>query len=134
MPLFDFSGDERAKVHAIKKRTLRMILEAGKSSYPNEFGAMLRAEEGVISELLLIPGTVAGEESALFKLHMVPIDFSVVGTVHTHPSHSCRPSGADLEFFRKYGWVHIIACMPFDRRSWACYDAMGEPRPLEVLG
>lgn len=134
MPLFDFSKDDRANVRAIKKRTLRMILEASKSSYPNEFGAMLRAEDGVINELLLIPGTVAGEESALFKLHMVPIDFSVVGTVHSHPSYSCEPSGADLEFFRKYGWVHIIACMPFDTRSWACYDATGEPRPLEIVG
>ncbi len=132
-PLFDFSKDERAKVYAIRRRTLRMILEASKSSYPREFGALLRAEKGVINELLLIPGTESGEESALFKLHMVPIDFSVVGTVHSHPIESSEPSGADLEFFRRYGWVHIIARYPFRKDCWSSYDALGYDKPLKVV-
>lgn len=133
MPLFDFSKDQRGKIHSIRKRTLRMILEASKSSYPEEFGAFLRAEKGVIRELILLPGTVSGQNHASFKLYMLPIDFTIVGTVHSHPSGACYPSDADLELFRKYGWVHIIACMPYDRNSWVAYDMTGEEKVLKVV-
>ncbi len=133
MPLFDFSKDERANIHSIKKRTLKMILEASRSSYPEEFGAILRARKGVIHELILLPGTISGERSALFRLHNLPIDFTVVGTAHSHPSGSCRPSGADLDLFRRFGWVHIIVCEPYDRRSWAAYDGRGARKELKVV-
>ena len=62
------------KVVAIRRKTLRMILEASKDTYPKEFAAILRAEEGVIEELLLLPGTVSGDVHAIFQLHMLPID------------------------------------------------------------
>lgn len=133
MPLFDFSKDERANVNAIRRRTLRMILEASKSSYPNEFGGLMRARKGVINELVLLPGTESGERAALFKLHMLPIDFTVVGTVHSHPSGEIYPSEADLELFRRFGFVHIIAGRPFDARSWRAFDFLGEPRKLDVV-
>ncbi len=133
MPLFNFAKDERANVKFIKKRTLRMILEASKSSYPEEFGAFLRAEKGIINELILLPGTVSGQRHASFKLYMLPIDFTIVGTVHSHPSGACYPSEADLQLFGKYGWVHIIACMPYDRSSWVAFDMTGEPKELKVV-
>lgn len=132
MPLFDFTKGKQ-QVHAIRKRTLKMILEAGRSSLPNEFGAILKAEEGVINQLWLLPGTESGESVALFKLHMLPVDFSVVGTVHSHPSGSCWPSGADTEFFSRFGYVHIIVCEPFNFRSWACYDGNGDRRELDIV-
>ncbi len=133
MPLLGLFKDDRANVNSIKKKTLKMILEASKSSYPEEFGAILRATKGVITELVLLPGTIQGERSALFKLHMLPIDFTIVGTVHSHPSGACYPSDADLDLFRRYGWVHIIACRPYSMKSWAAYDAAGEPKELEVV-
>ncbi len=134
MPLFDFSKDPRANVKGIRRRVLKMIMEASKSTLPNEFAAMMKSnDKGVIHELMLLPGTEAGESSAIFKLHMLPIDFSVVGTVHSHPSDSSRPSGADLDLFRRYGWLHIITHYPFDMDCWSCYDGRGEPHHLEVL-
>ncbi len=133
MPLFDFSKDERANIKSIKRKTLRMILEASKSQYPEEFGAFLRAEKGVIRELILLPGTILGERHAIFRLHNLPIDFTVVGTVHSHPSGECYPSDADLDLFRRYGWIHIIVCNPFDRDSWAAFDGAGNERPLRVI-
>jgi len=133
LPLFDFSKDDRANIHSIRKRTLRMILEASKSQFPEEFGALLRAEKGVIRELVLLPGTVSGHRHAIFHFSNLPIDFTIVGTVHSHPSGMCYPSQADLELFRKYGWIHIIACEPFDSTSWAVFDGTGEPRELKVV-
>jgi proteasome lid subunit RPN8/RPN11 len=133
LPLFDISKDARANVHSIRKRVLKMILEASKSSYPEEFGAFLRAEKGVIRELVLLPGTVSGQRHAIFRMHMLPIDFTIVGTVHSHPSGVCYPSAADLELFGRYGWIHIIVCSPYDKSSWAAFNIRGEPRELKIV-
>jgi len=109
------------------------INEAAVQTYPNEFVAALRAEKGVINELLMLPGTISGERSGTLQLHMMPIDFSVVGSVHSHPGHSARPSEADLAFFSHFGSVHIITCLPFDRTSWRVYNLYGQRIELQVV-
>ncbi|MFQ5910659.1 MAG: Mov34/MPN/PAD-1 family protein [Thermoplasmata archaeon] len=124
-------GRKRAKT--IKRETLQMILEASRETYPNEFGAILRAEEGVITELMLLPGTLSGSKSAIFQLHMLPIDLSVVGTAHSHPSGGIAPSGTDIVFFQKFGYIHIITGIPFDEDSWRAFDMYGEPIDLAVI-
>lgn len=125
--------EPRAEIRAIKKKALKMILESAKSSYPNEFGALLRAEEGEISEIILLPGTISGNEQAIFQLHMRPIDFSIVGSAHSHPSGVYLPSEADLDFFRRSGVVHIIVGYPFSMDDWAAYDVSGNRIELDVL-
>jgi len=110
-----------------------MILEASKDTYPKEFAAILRAEEGVITELLLLPGTISGDVHAVFQLHMLPIDFSVVGTIHSHPSGNYSPSEADLGLFSHFGRIHIIAGKPYTEGTWRAYDHYGTPWPLEVV-
>src|SRR2546428_11019489 len=79
-------------VSAIARKTLRMILEAFRDMYPREVGAILRAEEGTVTELILVPGTISGKRHAVFQLHALPADFAVVGTVHSHPSGVYEPS------------------------------------------
>lgn len=123
----------RTRVRAIRRHTLRMILEASRESHPREFGALLRAEGDEISELLLVPGTIGGNRHAIFQLHMMPIDFSVVGTVHSHPSPYPTPSRDDMEFFQRVGYVHLIAAYPYDEGSWRAWDRKGEPYPLDVV-
>jgi len=120
----------------IKKKCLDLILECAKSSYPKEFGGLLRVdtnEKHTIIELIVLPGTISGDSQAIFRLHMLPIDLTIVGTVHSHPSPSARPSGADLELFRKHGRVHIIAASPFNESSWRAYDFNGEEIDLKVV-
>lgn len=121
------------KVHGIRRKTLRMILEASKDTYPKEFAAILRAEEGVIEELLLLPGTISGDVHAIFQLHMLPIDFSVVGTIHSHPSGNYQPSDADRQLFSHFGRVHIITGYPYTERTWRAYDHYGEPRAMDIV-
>ena len=120
-------------VYAIRRKVLRMILEASKDIFPREFGAILRAEDGVITEILLVPGTVSGNKHAIFQLHMLPADFTVVGTVHSHPSGNYRPSDEDLMLFRKFGGLHIIVGYPYDERSWASWKHSGDRYELQVL-
>ena len=120
----------------IKRECLDLILEASKSSYPNEFGGLLRVDEEdehTIAELVLLPGTISGNSHAIFRMHMLPIDFSIVGTVHSHSSPVPRPSGADLELFQKRGQVHIIAASPFNMSSWKAYNYKGEEINLEII-
>jgi len=64
---------------------------------------------------------------------MLPIDFTVVGTVHSHPSGAISPSGADMAFFQKFGYIHIITGVPFNKDSWRAFDLYGEPISLEVV-
>lgn len=120
----------------ITSSCLSLIFESARSVYPKEFAGLLRVDSDVkdtISEVVLLPGTISGEAHAIFKLHMLPIDFSIVGTIHSHPSRSARPSTADLELFRKHGKIHIIVAYPFKGNSWAAYDHRGERVELDVI-
>ena len=111
----------------------KATLEFSKENYPMEFGGLLRAEKGIITEILLLPGTVSGESHAIFQFHMLPIDFSIVGTVHSHPSYNFHPSNADRALFSKFGNTHIIVGMPFNQNSWQGYDYKANFIELEVI-
>lgn len=117
----------------IRRRILHMILEAGKAQMPQEFGAMLRAEHGIIEELVLVPGTLSGDSSAIFQMHMLPVDSSIIGTIHTHPSPIPYPSAADTALFERYGRVHIIAAVPFGPDDWRAFDHRSRMVQVEVV-
>ncbi len=120
----------------IKQECLDLILECAKSNYPNEFGGLLRIDQDLkntITEIVILPGTISGDAHAIFQLHMLPIDFSIVGTVHSHPSPSAKPSKADLSLFNKFGKIHIIAAGPFNQTSWKAFDYMGNEIEITII-
>lgn len=132
-------GTEGAKLgdppRAITRHVLDSALASARSAYPNEFGAVLRADPpGLVSELLLIPGTTAGRRHANFQFYMLPADLAVVGTVHSHPSGALHPSDADTRLFRNWGRRHLILGSPFGPGSWRAYDSNGRPVDLPVVG
>jgi len=121
---------------SITHQCLSLICESAKSVYPNEFAGLLRVDEErkhVISEIVLIPGTISGNHHALYRMHMKPVDFSIVGTVHSHPSGSFHPSEADLQMFRKYGRINIIIANPYALDSWRAYDGNGDVVDMHIL-
>jgi proteasome lid subunit RPN8/RPN11 len=107
--------------------------EAAKSTYPDEFLCVHREIDGVISEMVMLPGTVFGDEHSFINRWMEPIDFSIAGSAHSHPGFSNMPSDADKDFFSNMGGVHFITCQPYDRTSWKAYDSRGEPLDIEVI-
>jgi len=121
------------ELKGIARDTLRFILEASRSSHPLEFIGLLRPIDGVIAEVLLIPGSEASNQSATLRFDMVPLTSGSVGTVHSHPSPYPNPSREDLFFFSRHGRYHIIAAYPYTEDSWRCYDAAGRELTLEVL-
>lgn len=128
--------EQPRKQWKIERKCLDLIFESAKSAYPNEFGGLLRVDDDLkdtISEVVLLPGTISGDSHAIFRMHMRPIDFSLVGTVHSHPSYSFRPSSADLQLFQKHGKVHIITANPFNDISWGAYEYTGKEIDIEVV-
>ena len=122
----------RKKIRGIARDTLKFILEASRSSMPVEFAGLLQVDDDIITEVMILPGTESSRMSALIRLYMLP-NMQVVGSAHSHPSSDIRPSKPDILFFSRTGNYHIIVGPPFDESSWACYDAAGERREIQVL-
>ncbi len=124
------------KIRGIERECLELIKESARSSHPNEFAGLLSVgdDKAIISEIVLLPGTISGSRHAMYQLTMAPVDYSIVGTVHSHPSPHPIPSEADIHLFQKYGRVHLIIAMPYDDASWRAYDFKGERIELEVVG
>ncbi len=104
--------------------------------HPQEVVLLLRgrAERGrvLVEEYVFPPYARAGRNYAGFPSHMLPMDFSVVGTAHSHPSGSLRPSRADLDNF--YGRIMVIVAYPYAEDSVAAYNGRGEPLQVAVIG
>lgn len=123
----------RTKLKGIYIELIDAFNEAARSVHPEEFLCMLRADEGILSEMVLIPGTIYGDAHSFLNDWMAPLDFSLIGTMHSHPGYSNEPSPEDLSYFSNRGGVHIISCMPYDRNSWESYDSRGEVYELEIF-
>lgn len=123
---------KKRKIRGIARDTLQFILEASRSSLPTEFAGLLQAEDDIITEVLILPGTESSRMSALVRLYMLP-NMQVVGSAHSHPSGVLTPSKPDIQFFAHTGDYNIIVGPPFDLSSWACYDVEGLRRDLPIL-
>lgn len=122
-------------VVSIGEEELRAIFQAAKSVYPRETVLFLRGKakkEGVrIAELVIPPLATLGHGFTNVPLHMLPMDFSLVGTVHSHPNGNLTPSVIDYNHF--FGKILIIVGYPFtDERHIAAYSRDGEQMRLEI--
>jgi len=62
---------------------------------------------------------------------MLPMDFSIVGTAHSHPSGNITPSNTDLNHF--FGPVLMIVGFPFtNEKNVGVYNRNGERLLLHV--
>jgi proteasome lid subunit RPN8/RPN11 len=118
----------------IDRELLGSMLSFARGVHPNEIVLLLRGEadggEMIIEEFLLPPFGTSGRGFAEFRPHMLPIDFSIVGTSHSHPSGSARPSPTDLNHF--YSKVMMIAAYPYTDEFVAAYNSKGEVLPLKI--
>jgi proteasome lid subunit RPN8/RPN11 len=119
----------------IDSELLTAILESGKSLYPKETVLLLRGKKQKdairVSDLLIPPLVSHGRHSAYTPLHMLPVDFSIMGTLHSHPSGNLTPSSTDLNHF--FGKVLLIIGFPFaDASNIAAYDRDGKKLRLEI--
>ena len=121
----------------IRRDCLDLAREAARDTdapeRPREFACLLRVEGDTVTEPVLLPGTVSGDEHAIFDLWMQPVDKEVRGSLHSHPDEHPYPSDDDLELFAAHGEVHLILCRPYGPGDWRAYDFRGNPVDLEVV-
>src|SRR3972149_12174354 len=114
---------------------LDAIFAAPKRLYPRETILLLRGKRSKdavrVEELVVPPLATYGHGFANIPLHMLPMDFSIVGTVHSHPSGSLTPSDVDFNHF--FGRILMIVGFPFaDEQNVAVYNSNGEKLPLHI--
>jgi proteasome lid subunit RPN8/RPN11 len=119
----------------LPKEILDAIYAGAKQLYPRESFLLLRGKKKKnvihISDLVLAPFAVHGEGFAHFNPYMLPGDFSLVGTVHSHPSGNISPSHVDLNHL--FGRILMIVGPPFEGKECiAVYDSNGEKISLQI--
>jgi len=120
---------------AFTAELLDAIFEGARRLYPKETILLLRGKKSKdvirVEELVVPPLATYGHGFADVPLHMLPMDFSIMGTVHSHPSGSLTPSDVDFNHF--FGRILMIVGFPFaDERNVAVYNSHGEKLPLLI--
>ena len=121
-------------MYKIKREVLGAIIEASKNTYPHEFFGVLGGSPGekIVDELIVVPATY-GKNFTLIKTYLIPFDSKMIGTVHSHPSYSSRPSKQDIATFGKMGSIHLIIAYPFNSESFNAFDSKGIKTAIELI-
>jgi len=119
----------------VPKDIMDAIYAGAKQLYPRESFLLLRGKKskGVIkiTDLVLAPFAAHGRGFAHFNPYMFSGDFSLVGTVHSHPSGNISPSHVDMNHF--FGRILMIVGYPFEGQTCvAAYDANADRLPIEI--
>jgi len=120
---------------AMRLELLEAIFEGARRLYPRETILLLRGKKRkdviFVEELVVPPLATYGDGFANIPLHMLPIDFSIVGTVHSHPSGNLEPSDVDFNHF--FGRILMIVGFPFsNQKDVAVYNSRGEKLLLQI--
>ncbi|WP_294967968.1 Mov34/MPN/PAD-1 family protein [uncultured Methanosphaera sp.] len=123
-------NDKNIKEVQIDQRVIDEIIKIAINADPKEFVALLSGKTE--DEILKITGLIflpfkASDTSAVMQVFMKPLTTDAVGSVHSHPGPSAQPSNADLSFFGKNGFFHMIICRPYSQATIRAYDAGGTP-------
>jgi proteasome lid subunit RPN8/RPN11 len=119
----------------IEKELLDTILEGARRLYPRESIVLLRGkmnrEAVTVSDVLIPPLATYGRGFSGFPTHMLPMDFSIVGVAHSHPSGSLEPSVEDQNL--SMGRIMLIVGFPYrGKENVAVYSRKEGRLPLEV--
>jgi len=125
----------KSTVVEVPQDILDTIYAGAKQLYPRESFLLLRGKKskGVIkiTDLVLAPFAAHGRGFANFNPYMFSGDFSLVGTVHSHPSGNISPSHVDMNHF--FGRILMIVGYPFEGRNCiAAYDCEAEKLPITI--
>jgi proteasome lid subunit RPN8/RPN11 len=120
----------------VPKEIIQMILESAKTLHPKETVFLLRGKTRkdriTISEIVIPPSATYGKGFASLPMFMMPIDFSVIGTAHSHPSGSSALSVEDLN--HAIGKIMLVAAYPYNGvECLAAYNRKGEKLRLRVI-
>jgi len=115
---------------------LAEMLSFARDRHPREAVLLLRgrtAKEAItLTDYLFPPFATTDSISASYPIHMLPIDFSIVGTAHSHPSGSLDMSPTDMN--NMYSRISIVIAHPYGPGDVAAYNKQAERVPIRVTG
>ncbi len=119
----------------MNQELLQAMFESAKRLHPRETILLLRGKKEKslirVSELVVPPLASYGQGFASVPFHMLPIDFSIVGVMHSHPSGNLAPSIEDLN--HSFGIIIMIVGFPFEsEQNIAVYSRNGEKLNLRI--
>ena len=118
----------------LTKEIIDSVITYAKSWHPNEGILILQGkkEKNVIriTGLIIPPFSSHGPYYSGFPVYELPFDLSYIGTIHSHPSGSNRPSLEDLNHF--FGLVSLIICYPYDAGNIGAFDRNGTKLEVET--
>ena len=119
----------------ITRQVADSIITWAKTHHPNEAILILQGkstrEQITVDGLVIPPFADSGPFYSGFGIHDLPYTIPHVGTAHSHPGGSNRPSIEDLNHFT--GFVSIIISHPYDDNTIAAYDRKGNSLELNIV-
>jgi proteasome lid subunit RPN8/RPN11 len=120
----------------VERSVVDSILSYAQMFHPRESILLLKGKIDkkriVIDEVQIPPLATHGSAFSGFPLSRLPIDFSVIGVAHSHPSGALRPSVADLNRF--YGRIMLITAYPYQsEQNMIILDRQGKPQKFTVI-
>ncbi len=119
----------------ISRSAVNGIISYSKGLHPNEAILILQGktsrEQVIIESLVIPPFALSGPYYSGYSNYYLPTDSSYVGSAHSHPGGSNRPSLADLNR-GFYGAVSIIIAHPYEDRTMAAYDRNGNKLEIKI--
>jgi len=128
----------------IKKREMQVLLKKDvrdgilsycKMKHPDEAILILRGKSKngnvTIDSLIVPPFSYSDTSFAGFATEFLPYDTSYVGTFHSHPEGSAKPSDTDLDNF--FGLVSVIVKSPYHDNDIFAWNIKGKPINITII-
>jgi len=120
----------------IRQTLIDSILSYARGVYPNEGILLLRGkikrDTLMVEENIIPPFATHGADFSSFPLFPLPMDASIVGAAHSHPSGALRPSVQDLNNF--YGRIMVIVVYPYrSSRDLAVFNRDGKKVSYQII-
>jgi proteasome lid subunit RPN8/RPN11 len=127
---------EAVKRHVVMTRQVADgIITYAKSWHPHEgiliLQGKIKKEEIIIEGLIIPPFSLHGPYYSGFSGYELPFDLSYIGTAHSHPGGSNKPSLEDLNNY--YGLVSIIISYPYEDNTIGAFDRSGKIMEIKIL-
>ncbi|MFQ6081210.1 MAG: Mov34/MPN/PAD-1 family protein [Candidatus Bathyarchaeia archaeon] len=124
------------KAVLIERTVVDSILSYAQMLHPREAILLLKGKVDkhriVVNDTQIPPLATHGNTFSTFPLYTLPIDFSIVGVAHSHPSGALRPSVTDLNKF--YGRIMVITAYPYrSEKNIAIFDREGKPLKYGIV-
>jgi proteasome lid subunit RPN8/RPN11 len=127
---------KKQRTVVITRMAANGIISYSKGLHPNEAILILRGkashEKVTVDGLIIPPFASSGPYYSGFSNFFLPYDSSYVGTAHSHPGGSNRPSLEDLNR-GFYGSVSIIIAYPYEDDTMAAYDETGSALEIQLI-